>query len=347
MGAPIEETDTWDSQDFDMIIDVRSPSEFANDHIPGAINLPVLSDEERVVVGTMYKQISAFEARKAGAVLVARNIATHIETRLKDYPSDFTPLVHCWRGGQRSQSFARICSEIGWRSYVLSGGYKKYRHTVIESLDTLSNDLSFIVLAGRTGTRKTDILLAMAKRGAQVLDLEGLASHRGSLLGHIKDEPQPSQRLFESSLAHVLRGFEPSKPVYVESESSRVGNIELPKALWKQITAAPQITTSAPREARATYLLENYAHLTQDKTDLDKFVDGMVHRYGHEQTDHWRSLMDANAWAELANELLKIHYDPAYDRSLKRHSRTTLGEIVQSDHNDATFANTVEDILKI
>lgn len=347
MGAPIEETDTWNSQDFDMIIDVRSPCEFADDHIPGAINLPVLSDAERVIVGTMYKQSSAFEARKVGAAMVARNIAMHIETRLKNYPSDFTPMIHCWRGGQRSHSFARICSEIGWRSYVLIGGYKKYRLAVIEDISALSNDLSFIVLAGRTGTRKTDILLAMAERGTQVLDLEGLASHRGSLLGHIKGEPQPSQRFFESSLAHVLRGFKTGKPVYVESESSRIGNIQLPPALWKKITEAPKIATTAPREARATYLLKSYEHLTQDKTALGKFVDGMVNRYGHEQTDHWRSLMDADAWAELVNELLKIHYDPAYDRSLKRHNHNTLGEIVQPDLKDATFDKTVEDILKI
>lgn len=230
---------------------------------------------------------------------------------------------------------------------MLNGGYKKYRLAVIEDISALSNDLSFIVLAGRTGTRKTDILLAMGKRNAQVLDLEGLASHRGSLLGHIKDEPQPSQRFFESSLAHVLRGFTPSKPVYVESESSRIGNIQLPPALWKKITEAPKIATMAPREVRTAYLLENYEHLTKDKTDLCKFVDGMVNRYGYEQTDYWRSLMNADAWSELVNELLKIHYDPAYDRSLKRHNRTTLGEVMQPDLNDATFKKTVEDILKI
>lgn len=347
MSAPITETEIWDADDYDMIIDVRAPVEFADDHIPGAINLPVLSDEERVIIGTLYKQESPFIARKKGAALVARNIATHIDTVLHDKPTDFTPLIHCWRGGQRSHSFAQICSAIGWRSYVLKGGYKFYRRTVLDQLEALPPTLNLIIIAGRTGSRKTDILTALADKGAQVLDLEGLAAHRGSLLGRITDTPQPSQRMFETAVNAALQRFDPAKPVFVESESSRVGNVQLPAELWKRMTEAPQIPISAPREARAQYLLEGYAHLTEDITDLNKLIAGMTRRHGHARTDHWQSLIDANAWGDLAYELLEAHYDPAYDNTLQRHQRPVLGEITQADCSDAALAKTVDAILKL
>ncbi len=347
MSAPITEIGTWQTADVDMIIDVRAPVEFADDHIPGAVNLPVLSDEERVVIGTLYKQESPFIARKKGAALVARNIATHIETFLHDQPPDFTPLIHCWRGGQRSHAFAQICSAIGWRSYVLQGGYKNYRRVVLEHLESLPSALDFIIIAGRTGSRKTDILQALAAKGAQVLDLEGLAAHRGSLLGRIKNTPQPSQRMFETYLNAELQRFDPAKPVFVESESSRIGNVQVPAALWKQITAAPQIPITTPRTARAQYLLQGYAHLTEDTTDLSKLITGMTRRYGHERTGHWQSLIEADAWADLAFELLQAHYDPAYDHTLQRHQRPVLGEISQTDCSDTALLKTVDTILEI
>lgn len=347
MSAPIKETEIWDAAEYDMIIDVRAPVEFADDHIPGAINLPVLSNEERVIIGTLYKQESPFIARKKGAALVARNIATHIDTVLHDKPTDFTPLIHCWRGGQRSHSFAQICSAIGWRSYVLKGGYKFYRRAVLAQLQTLPPTLNLIIIAGRTGSRKTDILTALAAKGAQVLDLEGLASHRGSLLGRVADTPQPSQRMFETAVNAELERFDQTKPVFVESESSRIGNVQLPAELWKQMTKAPQIPISAPREARAQYLLKGYAHLTEDITDLDKLIAGMTRRHGHERTSHWRSLIDANAWGELAYELLEAHYDPAYDTTLQRHQRPVLGEVTQTDCSDEALAKTVDAILNI
>ena len=347
MSAPITETETWDSADYDMIIDVRAPVEFADDHIPGAVNLPVLSDEERVVIGTLYKQESPFIARKKGAALVARNIATHIDTVLYDKPTNFTPLIHCWRGGQRSHSFAQICSAIGWRCYVLKGGYKFYRRAVIEQLNTLPPTLNLIIIAGRTGSRKTDILTALAAKGAQVLDLEGLASHRGSLLGRVKDTPQPSQRMFETLVNDELQRFDPAKPVYVESESSRVGNIQLPAELWKRMTEAPQIPITAPRQSRAQYLLKGYTHLTEDITDLNKLIAGMTRRHGHERTKNWQLLIDAEAWGDLAYELLETHYDPAYDTTLQRHQRPVLGEITQADCSDDALGKTVDAILEL
>ena len=213
MSAPITFVDAWDTNEYDLIIDVRSPAEFKEDHISGAVNLPVLSDEERKIIGTRHKNLSPFEARKLGASFVAKNIARHIESALKNETRDFTPLIYCWRGGQRSKSFALICSEIGWRTVILNGGYKNYRRSVIKKIEELVLGLSFIVIAGRTGTRKTDILEGLNKRGAQVLDLEKLASHRGSLLGKLEEVDQPSQKMFETLIMDTLRHFDPDRVV--------------------------------------------------------------------------------------------------------------------------------------
>jgi len=330
-----------------MIIDVRSPVEFADDHIPGAVNMPVLSDHEREIVGTLYKQESPFMARKKGAALVARNIADHLDTKLFDQPPSFSPLIHCWRGGQRSHAFARICSEVGWRSYVLTGGYKQYRRDVMAGLEAVPPVLSLIVVAGRTGSRKTDILAALQAKGAQVLDLEGIANHRGSLLGHIQGSPQPSQRMFESELNKKLQSFDPGKPVYVESESSRIGNVQLAPELWKRIAGAPQIAVSAPRQDRAKYLLGAYQHLTRDTTDLNKLVTGMTYRYGRARTDAWQALIDTRDWHLLAVELLKAHYDPAYDKSMQRHNRFVHAQIEMPDCSQAALEDAVRRVLSL
>ena len=331
MGAPIIETEEWKLTHYDMVIDVRSPSEFLDDHIPGAVNMPVLSDVERADVGTVYKQQSSFLARKKGAALVARNIAGHLDNQLKKVGPDFSPLIHCWRGGQRSRAFAQICSEIGWKSYTLKGGYKSYRRSVLSSLEEIATALVFIVIAGRTGSSKTDILKELMHEGAQVLDLEGLAVHRGSLLGKIENRLQPSQRLFESNLCSDLLKFNLKKPIYVESESSKIGNVQIPKDVWKQIVAAPMISIITPTSTRATYLLSEYKHLMVDTSDLNKLVFGMTQRHGQARTKVWRDLIKAKNWQSLAENLLKTHYDPAYDKSILRHNRLVLAEIKQQD----------------
>lgn len=345
MSAPIIETDKWMSPDYDMVIDVRSPSEFADDHIPGAVNMPVLSDDGRAEIGTIYKQQSAFLARKKGSALVARAVAGYLETELLDKEPDFTPLIHCWRGGQRSRAFAQICSEIGWQTYTLKGGYKSYRRGVLQGLEDLPPGLSFIVIAGRTGSGKTDILTALAQEAAQVLDLEDLAAHRGSLLGRIQDRPQPSQRLFETSLFAALQNFDPARPVYVESESSRIGGIQIPADLWKKITVARMISIDVPRPARATYLLAGYKSLTTDLSDLNKLVSGMSHRHGKERTANWQDLIKTQNWQDLAEDLLEIHYDPAYDKSILRHDRPVLAEIEQEDCGTESVKTSARKIL--
>ena len=193
-----------DRPPFDAVIDVRSPAEFADDHIPGAVNLPVLTDEERARVGTIYKQVNPFEARKLGAALVSRNIARHLDEHFAGHPNTYHPLVYCWRGGQRSGSLALVLGQIGFRTTVLAGRYKTYRGEVMDGLREVAGRFTFRVLAGQTGSGKTGVLRELAALGGQVLDLEELACHRGSLLGSEPGCPQPPQRLFESRLYERL-----------------------------------------------------------------------------------------------------------------------------------------------
>src|SRR5690606_26007138 len=244
--------------DHDAVIDVRSPSEFAEDHLPGAINRPVLADAERARVGTIYKQQSPFLARKIGAALVARNAARHLEGPLAELSGGWRPLVYCWRGGQRSGAFATILAQIGWRTARLSGGWKSWRALVLDQVERRGPPAPVVVLDGNTGAAKTEILHVLAARGVQVVDLEGLANHRGSLFG-ARPGGQPAQKLFETRLAMALAGLDPARPVVVEAESSRIGGLALPRAMWRAICEAPRLRLSVPVAARAAYTARAYA----------------------------------------------------------------------------------------
>ena len=315
MSPPIKRTTDWFSQDFSMIIDVRSDSEYADDHIPGAVSMPVLDDAERAEIGTMYKQIGAFEAKRRGAAVVARNISRHLEERLADAPKDFTPLVYCWRGGQRSGAMARILSEIGWRVTVVEGGYKTYRKQVLDGVDEIPPTLRPVVLRGRTGTAKTRILRAASRLGAQVIDLEGLAAHRGSLLGPEPGLDQPSQRMFESRLFDVMRRLDPDRPVFIEAESNKVGACHIPPALWRCMRGAASLQVTAPVAARVAFLLEDYRHVIAEPKRLDPLLDWVVRRIGHEAVARWRHAVETEDWPGFVTHVLEDHYDPAYDRS--------------------------------
>lgn len=300
--------------DFDTIIDVRSPSEFAEDHIPGAINCPVLDDEERIRVGTLYKQVSPFEARKVGAVLVSRNIARHIETHFLSKPKGWKPLIYCWRGGQRSGSMTVVFGQIGWAARRLEGGYKNFRQRVLEDLDTLPSALDFRILCGPTGSGKTALLDALAAAGEPVLDLEGLAAHRGSVLGAAPNSSQPCQKAFETALWAVLRGFDPSRPVWAESESRRVGRLHLPGVLFERLRDSDCVRIEAPLEARVDHLLERYADLIADPADFNEKLERLVGQHGHLRVGEWQALVNAGVWRPLAEQLVTSHYDPAYRR---------------------------------
>lgn len=328
MGAPIKRiTEWWHNDDVDTVIDVRTPAEFADDHISGAINLPVLSNQQRIDIGTMYKQIGPFEAKLAGAALVAQNIATHLQQSLADKPRNWRPMIYCWRGGQRSGAMAQILSDIGWHVKLIDGGYKRYRRDVLARLDEMPPKLRFIKLGGVTGTAKTHILRAANTLGAQVIDLEGLARHRGSLLGIEPDADQPAQRLFESEIAHYLEQFDSTRPVFVEAESNKIGQLHIPAALFASMRAAKTVLVTAPLKARVAFLKQDYQHITNQPERLLPLFDGLVKRYGHDIIDGWKALSYAGDWDGLVADLLETHYDPAYRRSATAHGHEVILEI--------------------
>ena len=298
--------------DFDTVIDVRAPSEFADDHVPGAINLPVLSDEERARVGTVYVQESTFLARKIGAALVARNAARHIEGPLAGYDGGWQPLVYCWRGGQRSGSFASILAQIGWRVATLEGGYQSYRRLVAKRLYHDPMPAPVVLLDGNTGTAKTEILHLLKARGVQVIDLEGLANHRGSALGG--QGTQPSQKGFETVLAREVAQLDPARPVVIEAESSKVGTLNVPSRVFEAMKSARRIRIAAPVAARAAYLTRAYRDLTGDLVALSDRLDRLIRLQGRQKVDHWKALADAGDFEPLAEELIRDHYDPRYQK---------------------------------
>lgn len=304
---------------FDDLIDARSPAEFAEDHIPGARNFPVLDNEERARVGTLYKQVSPFDAKKIGAALVAKNIARHIEESFAAQPKSWRPLVYCWRGGSRSGAMVHIFSKIGWRAEQLDGGYKAYRRNVLESLEALPDRLNYRVVCGATGTGKSRLLAAIVRMGGQVLDLEGLASHRGSLLGSLPDAPQPSQKYFESLLWVELQRLDPAKPVFVEAESKKIGNLRVPDALLNAMWRSPCLRLEAEIPLRVALLMEEYRHFLNAPEALNAKLGFLVNLHGKETIARWQEAALRGEWQPLVEELLVRHYDPSYTRASRSH----------------------------
>ncbi|THD77539.1 MAG: tRNA 2-selenouridine(34) synthase MnmH [Phenylobacterium sp.] len=310
-----------------MIIDVRSPAEFAEDHVPGAVNLPVLSNEERAEVGTIYVQESRFRARRIGAAHIARNVAGYLERELADRGGGFQPLIYCWRGGQRSNAMATILDGVGWRTALLAGGYKTYRREVSARLYDAELPHRVVLLEGPTGSGKTELLGLVAARGVQILDLEGLAAHRGSLFGGLPGIDQPSQKMFESRLLGALAALDPTRPVVVESESSKIGERMIPPALWRLMEAAPRIALDAPAEARARYLVAAYREITEEPAALNEVLARVPDRPGRKRLAEWRALAEAGDFEALAGALIALHYDPAYRRASRKDARASLASI--------------------
>ena len=298
---------------FDTIIDARAPAEFAEDHVPGAISLPVLNDEERARVGTIYKQVSPFTARKLGAALVSRNVASHLEGPLADKPGGWQPLVYCWRGGQRSGSFATILAQIGWRVETLAGGYKSFRALVVKQVYDTPVVPRIVVLDGNTGTAKTEILNHLPALGVQVMDLEGLARHRGSLFGHMPGG-QPSQKAFETAIAMALVQADPHRPLVVEAESAKVGDLRLPPKLWAAMCQAPRVFIEAGLDQRARYLTRAYADIVADGVRLAEVIGLLRHAQPREVIEGWTALAASGQFEALAHDLMQAHYDPRYDK---------------------------------
>ena len=328
-------------------IDVRSPSEYAEDHVPGAVNLPVLDDAERKLVGTIYVQQSAFEARKIGAALVARNIARICETHARDKPREFAPLVYCWRGGQRSRSLAHVLAEIGFRPVQLDGGYRAWRRHVVMMLAHLPQQFRLRVVCGLTGAGKSRLIEAIAAEGGQVLDLERLARHRGSLLGDLPGDPQPTQKMFESTLFGALSALDPVRPVFVESESRRIGRLQVPDGLLGTMRASPCVRLETERDLRVAMLAGDYAHLCVDHARLDAQLAPLAKLHGKATIARWMEWARAGATTELAADLLDVHYDPSYTRAIRRNFPLLRhAEVLRvHDAGDATFRGLARRLL--
>src|SRR5262245_58036735 len=305
--------------EFDEIVDVRTPREYAEDHVPGAMSRPVLSDEERARVGTLYKQVSAFSGRKLGAALVSRNIGQHIETNFMDKPRAWRPLVYCWRGGQRSAAMVHVLREIGWDAQQLEGGYRAYRRTVAAELPLLARRYRFHVVCGLTGSGKTLLLQALHGLGAQVLDLEQLAAHRGSVLGDVPGRPQPSQKMFESGIWGTLRRLDPERRVFLEAESTRIGALQVRDDRAAARRGSECIWVDCDMAARVQHLKREYAHFLTDAASLSEQLDRLTPLHGRAVIERWKELGQRREWDELVRELLERHYDPAYTRSIASH----------------------------
>ena len=300
---------------FDEVIDVRSPAEFALDHVPQAVNCPVLDDTERAQVGTLYKQVSPFDAKKIGAALVSKNIARHIEERFRGRGRGWRPLVYCWRGGQRSAAMAHVLREVGWDAATLEGGYRAYRREVLAQLEELPARFRFRVVCGATGSGKSRLLAALAAKGAQVLDLERLACHRGSLLGELPGEPQPSQKMFDSLVWSALKRFDSTRPVHVEAESKKIGQLQVCAKLLERMREGECLRLEVPVAERVRFLIAEYRHFLKEPAALKDRLRCLTSRYGRAVIGRWLAQTDAAAWNDLVADLLVTHYDPSYLRA--------------------------------
>jgi tRNA 2-selenouridine synthase len=332
---------------FDAIIDVRSPAEFALDHIPGAINYPVLNNEERAQIGTLYKQVSPFAAKKLGAAMVSRNIAQHLEQSMIDNPREWRPLIYCWRGGERSGAFTHILNRIGWKAMQLESGYQGFRRVVIDDLDLAAKQFHFQVICGMTGSGKTRILHELQSLGAQVLDLEGLAIHRGSVLGNEPNIEQPSQKGFETALWNALQSLNPSKPVLIESESKKVGGVHIPDPLMEKIRNGICIELRSSLPTRVSWLLHDYSHFLQNTTQFKEKLSLLTSRYGKVQIAEWFDQIDAGDFNTLVTDLLVKHYDPAYQSSIVRNFPQYRADFFTElvDDGDTAFKDAAKNIL--
>lgn len=332
---------------FSAVIDARSEGEYAEDRLPGAVNWPSLHDEERKIVGTQYKQISQFEAKKLGAALVAKNIAEHIQRDVLDKPREWQPLVYCWRGGKRSGSLALILDQIGFRVTLVDGGYKAFRAALVADLPQLAARHHYRVICGPTGSGKTRLLQALQAQGAQVLDLEGLANHRSSVLGMIPGVAQPSQKAYDSRIWEMLRSFDPARPVYIESESKKVGNVAVPEGLITAMRASPCLRMDLAESERVALLLEDYDFFVRDIEFFCDRLDALAEARSRATVQDWQERARSGDVASVVRELLVRHYDPGYLQSMQRNftQYAAARALAPQDHSQAAMTALAASLL--
>ena len=348
MPALLRYTKEPHKETYSEIIDVRSSSEFAEDRIPGAINLPVLNDAERAEVGTIYKQFSPFQARKIGASIVSKNISIHLNEHFLNKDKNYQPLIYCWRGGQRSASLAMVLSQIGWRVTLLEGGYKTYRNYVRQQLDNLPRQLTYKVLCGLTGSGKTHILRKMPQRGFQVLDLEALANHRGSLLGEEwqgKPSPQPSQKYFETLLLQALKNLNPHQTVWLESESNKIGQVYLPQSLSEIMKQSSCVEIKLPLNVRVKFLLDEYPHLVDNPEILKVKLEQLKSNCGWKKISQWYGMINNQDWESFVKDILASHYDPTYSKSMQQNFNKIEQVVSLKDLSDNSINNWLDSLV--
>ncbi len=311
--------------EFDAVIDARSEDEYALDHLPGAVNWPTLDNEERRSIGTLYVQVNPFEARKRGAAMAARNIAAHIERELLNKAKDWRPLAYCWRGGQRSGSLSLVLSQIGFRVTLLEGGYKAFRAALLQDIPRLVRTLDWRVICGTTGSGKTRLLQALAAEGAQVMDLEALANHRSSVLGAIPGLAQPSQKRFDTLVWQTLRQLNPARPVFIESESKKVGNVAVPPSLVDAMRASACLNLVLPDDERVALLMEDYDFFVRDAELFCERLQVLTALLGKAMVGQWQASVRAGNTQPVVRELLERHYDPVYLQSMGRNFEQFAG----------------------
>lgn len=332
---------------YDAVIDARSPAEFLLDHLPHAMNWPSLSDQEREQVGIMYKQVGAFEAKKWGAVLVARNIATHVQTHCLDKTKNWRALIYCWRGGKRSGSLALVLSQIGFNVHLIEGGYKAFRSQMLLDLSRIADEFDYRIVCAPTGCGKTRLLHALSSQGAQVLDLERLANHKSSVLGLVPGQHQPTQKQFDMRIWQALQAFDRRLPVFVESESKKVGNVTIPDSLIAAMRKSPCLGLEMSMPTRVALLMEDYDHFVQDVELFCARLEILIPLRGKALVQRWQEEARSGQLTLVVEELLRVHYDPSYLSSMSRNfAQYPYAEVYQiHTHDRSSFTALAQTLL--
>lgn len=305
-----------------VILDVRTPAEFAKGHIPNALNFPLFSDEERIVVGTIYKQKSAEEALVKGLEFVGPKMSSFV-TSVEELALGKEMLIHCWRGGKRSESLSWLLKLAGKKVFTLDGGYKAYRNFGAQEFS--KKQLKIKILSGKTGCGKTEILYALQEQGEQIIDLEGLANHKGSAFGGLGEEEQPSTEQFENNLYEAFRHLDPERTVWVENENRLVGKVFIPEGFWEQMKAAPLINLERPISERIEVIMRHYGDFSTE--ELKAAFDRIKKRLGG--LNHQAALLALDEKdLEAAIKIALYYYDKAYQHYLDKNKSLEEGRLV-------------------